>query len=631
MAPGLHPPLSVELDVAEPLAEERFEVRARELDAMEGVLRLAARPVDARRRHEQRPFGPEHTSGLAQEPPLIVHVLDRLECADKVEGVVRERQGENVPLDELDVRPRVLASCVGQRVGRPVDADNLARCRGQVRRPVADTARGVQHLRGFAPPAGKLVTLQVEGQDPRRRPRRLDSLGIAHFLAKYPLLDVAPVQRRLPLERAIVIAVPVTILAIACSSSWSTGLQDIGRPLRAIGLAALVALSMAYARASLRSGRLDRAVAGIAVTFVAIAALSTAWSVEPRHTLAKAIAFGLVLLIAAAVAIGAAGDAEAARRLFWSLLAGAVLVALAGLVVAVASPHDSVQAATRSVGRRYRGIGVNPNTTAMLFAVALPLAVAVWLDARSRRERGLASGAFLLLAGSVVAAGSRGAAAAAVVGLLVLAVAHGCRALPRAVAAGVAVALAVTAILVTAVSAPLSAAEAARAKTLVGNTERYTPNDAEYIVRLTDELGSGGSGSSRNVFDTSGRVEAWRGALRQGDDRPLLGYGFGTEKAVFVDRYRAFEGGVPENSFIGLFLQLGAVGLALFVALLVALTVVAVRFARAGDRTGALALAVLAAAIVLAAVQSYVYAVGNVATLAFWMCAFLPAATRLRE
>jgi O-antigen ligase len=300
-----------------------------------------------------------------------------------------------------------------------------------------------------------------------------------------------------------------------------------------------------------------------------------------------------------------------------------VVVALAGLVVAVASPHDSVQAATRSVGRRYRGIGVNPNTVAMLFAVGVSLSAALWLEEQSRRARALAAGAFLLLAASIVAAGSRGAAAAAVAGLLVLAVAHSRGAVPRAVAAGAAVALAVTAVLVTAVSAPLSEAEAARAKTFpVGSTEKYTPNDAQYIVRLEDELGSGSSGTSRSVFDTSGRLQAWRGALRQGDDRPLLGYGFGTEEAVFVDRYRDFEGGVPESSFIGLFLQLGAFGVAFFLALLAALVAAAMR---AGGRTAAVGLAVLATGIVLAVVQSYAYAVGNVATLGVWMCAFLPA------
>jgi hypothetical protein len=613
--PGLQSPLAVELDLAEALAEESLEIASRELDSMERVIRLAAGPLDSRRRHEQSSVRPEDAHRLAQEAPLVVDVLDRLEGAHDIEYAILERQLQEIAFEEFDVRSCVLGPRVGDRVGRAVDTDHATRAHGQVRRAVADPARGVQHIRGLAPAAGELVALQVEGENSRRRPRRHDPLGVAHVLAKYPLLDVAPVLRRLPLERAILIAVPVTILGIALSSSWSTSLQDTGRPVRALGLAALGVLAAAYALS--RAGRLDRAVGAVAAALTGVAMLSAAWSVEPRHTVAKGLAFGLALLIAAALAKGA--DGEAARRLLWSLLAGAVVVALAGLLVAVVLPHDSVQTATRSVGRRYRGIGVNPNTAAMLFAVGVPIASALWLEARGRRGRALAAGSFLLLGGSIVAAGSRGAAAAAVAGLAVLA-AYG-RA-PRAVAAGAAVALALTAFLITAVSAPLTPAEAAHAKTLVGNTEPYTPNDAEYILRMADEFGADSSASSRSLFDTSGREQAWGGALRQADDRPLLGYGFGTEEKVFVDRYRTFEGGVPENSFIGLFLQLGAIGLAIFVALLAALVVAALRV---GGRIAAVGLAVLATGIVLAVVQSYVYAVGNVATLGVWMCAFLPA------
>jgi O-antigen ligase len=305
-------------------------------------------------------------------------------------------------------------------------------------------------------------------------------------------------------------------------------------------------------------------------------------------------------------------------------LSGAALVAVAGVLVALISPHDAVQAATRSVGRRYRGIGVNPNTDAMLFALALSLCAVLWLEA-GRRGRLAVTALFLLFAGSIVAAGSRGAAAAAVAGLLVLALAYGPARLPRTVIAGAAVALAVTAVFVTAVSAPLTPAQAARAKTLVGNTEPYTPNDAEYILRMSDEIGPGSSGSSRSVFDTSGRLEAWRGAIRQAVDRPLLGYGFGTEEAVFVDRYRAFEGGVPENSYIGVFLQLGVFGLALFLALVTALVAAA---RRCGGQAAAIGLAALATGLVLAVVQSYTYAAGNVATLALWLCVFVAAGSR---
>src|SRR5205823_2347589 len=129
-----------------------------------------------------------------------------------------------------------------------------------------------------------------------------------------------------------------------------------------------------------------------------------------------------------------------------------------------------------------------------------------------------------------------------------------------AAVAGVA-ALALVAIGLGSLPEPLSPPEAAKVKSPSANTERYTPNDAQYHIRLEDELGVPShyqSPAGRSLLGGSGRREAWRGALRQGDGRPVAGYGFGTEESVFVDRYQTFQGGVPENSYLGVYLQLGA-------------------------------------------------------------------------
>src|SRR5207244_2542588 len=88
-------------------------------------------------------------------------------------------------------------------------------------------------------------------------------------------------------------------------------------------------------------------------------------------------------------------------------------------------------------------------------------------------------------------------------------------------------------------------------------------------------------------------------ALKQVEQRPLVGYGFGTEDHVFVDRYYQFEGGLPENAYIGALLQLGVVGLVLTILLLLALGwagVRALRFAPAALRP--LAAACLAVLVV---------------------------------
>ena len=131
----------------------------------------------------------------------------------------------------------------------------------------------------------------------------------------------------------------------------------------------------------------------------------------------------------------------------------------------------------------------------------------------------------------------------------------------------------------------------------------------------------------RHEIGTSGRLQAWEGALHQGDQRPLLGFGFGTEERVFVDRYYTFEGSRPENSYLGLYLQLGAVGLLLLLAgwyILLSAYVAILRGAPAVDRSVASVCAgVVCAGLLLTIVQSYVYSVGNIASVSFWICAFL--------
>src|SRR5581483_4895046 len=114
--------------------------------------------------------------------------------------------------------------------------------------------------------------------------------------------------------------------------------------------------------------------------------------------------------------------------------------------------------------------------------------------------------------------------------------------------------------------------------------------------------------------------------LHQAAQRPVVGYGFGTEDDVFVNRYHLFAGGVPENSYIGIVLQLGAVGLALFLVTLAWWLGRGVRALRGPERLAlAAAGAVTVGALAAAVVQSYVWSVGDIATGTFWIAAFLVA------
>jgi O-antigen ligase len=159
--------------------------------------------------------------------------------------------------------------------------------------------------------------------------------------------------------------------------------------------------------------------------------------------------------------------------------------------------------------------------------------------------------------------------------------------------------------------------------------------DANAVFPLDDDVGrplphQGQLIGSRQAFGSSGRTAAWRGALHQVDQRPVTGYGFGTEQRVFVDRYALFAGGLPENSYIGFLLQLGVVGLISFLALVAVWLgrgVGAYRRLADRDRLTLVACgAVVVAGLVCAIVQSYLTSVGNVATATFWIAAFMLAA-----
>jgi hypothetical protein len=433
--------------------------------------------------------------------------------------------------------------------------------------------------------------------------------------------------RRLPLEEAVLFGIALTILDVAAGSNWSEGVRSVAGPLRWLLLGALCVVSLAYAGTGALD-RLPRLPAYVfAIGLIGVAAASVVWSVAPGLTAQRCISFGSLLVTAGALAFAASGRREAAAQILIAVLAGAAAVAVVGLGILAVNPGNAVQDATPTTPARFRGLGQNPNTVAMLFAVGMP--IAIWLAAtRSGRTRIAASVTFLLLAGSVVASGSRAALVAGFVGAVVpaLAALHGLRA--RAVALALCAAALAGGILIGQIP---DANPTAR-----GSASSYagecTKHDAECFLRLEDDVGRPARGrfqapEGRSFFGSSGRRQAWEGAAEQGAERPLTGYGFGTEGRVFVDRYYSFEGGLPENSFIGIFLQLGAAGAVLLFALLASLVLAAVR-ALAAARVDARALVATCAAVLfvgvgLALSQSYLYAAGNTATLSVWICAFL--------
>jgi O-antigen ligase len=422
--------------------------------------------------------------------------------------------------------------------------------------------------------------------------------------------------------RAIQLVLVATVLNLAFASSINNSFLLLGRHFRFLLLLELALVAGAYRAWRRPRVRLRGAAFPLVGLFVILAMLSAAWSSDPHQTASRSAALLVLVLAGAALADATVGRPEAVRAILAALFVGAVLVALLGLYMLWVSHDQAVQPASTQYPARYRGLGQNPNTVSLLLALATPLALWLWSETRSRRWRIALAAALLFLDGSIVASGSRGAVIAALAGAVVW-LATASLSWPRRlafVAAAAVVFVADVAIMQVPKALPAAPASAH------SGTHRIVRN-AELTNPLSDEIGGSGAPIKRTLFGTSGRAQAWDAALHQAARRPVAGYGFATESEVFVDRYYGFDSSVPENSYIGVLLQLGVVGVVVFVALLLALVVAAFRAVRAppgpGRAVARACASVLAAAAVLGLTQSYLTTVGNLASPLVWLPALL--------
>jgi hypothetical protein len=460
------------------------------------------------------------------------------------------------------------------------------------------------------------------------------------------------------LDVALVGTVVASIVAVALGSSSIAGLVRVGRDLRWVCLAAFALAAFTSYVVSTDRRRLDRAVTIAGLVFVGLVLISTAWSVTPRLTAERALSIAVVLL-----AVGAAVEGGGPKRLEQisdGILIGTALVVALGVPVLLFDRAQAVQSAFENVAPRYRGIGENPNTVSLLAALAVPLAVRHLMVPHRTSARVAITVAFAGLLAQIAFSDSRGALAAAFLGGLIatLLPAPGFRRVVRQTV--VVVGVTVFALVVARVSRPVTTTTATSVpggglvQTLPGGGTTTVPadtggkdgragggkggkggtgpggsasqpvNSSPYNPgRLEDEVGAPSVHVPVGRPFGSGRLQAWVGGARQAAKVPLLGYGFGTEDKVFIDRFYTFQGSRPENSYIGLLLQVGLVGLASVVVLLIATLVAALR--RGRDRwredlvlTGALAASCGGALLMI--VQSYVYSAGNIASLTFWLC-----------
>ena len=442
--------------------------------------------------------------------------------------------------------------------------------------------------------------------------------------------------RRWPLETVTAVVFGATLIAVALGSSSVPEISTIGRPLRWIVLGSLLVAACALAARSPGARAPGRALLLTSTTFVGLAVVSATWSSVPRITLERAVTLGIAFTVAGALAIAVPKEPRLARLLLWAIVGASAATVVAGLVLVAISPGYAIQESTDAYSARFRGLGQNPNTFSMLYALATPAAAWLAFATTSKGWRLAARGSFVLLVVAIVVSGSRGAVLGSTAGLVVVALTalRGRRLVAVLLIVVGGYAFSVWALdaskwnyqpdTITSVTSTVT--PAASTPTDVGNLRPVEP-----IPNDPNEIGRPAPGGAeplalRTVLGSSGRLQAWKGAIRQVMDRPLLGYGFGTEEYVFVDRYYTFQGSRAENGLIGTALQLGLVGLAILASLVImasAQLVPLLRKPHAGSGVATPLAGIVAAGIILTLIQSYPTSVGNVAMLTFWTALFL--------
>ncbi len=436
-------------------------------------------------------------------------------------------------------------------------------------------------------------------------------------------------NRGLGLDQAIPFVLGGAVFAFACGSSAVPGVERVGHSLRWVLLFLLLMLAAAAALRERTRLRISTPVICAAVALGALTLASTAWSVDPRLTFERAATLAVMLVTVALLAHVSADERGGAERIAYGIVYGAVAVALAGLVVLLVRHADAVQPATRDLPERYQGLGQNPNTVPLLLAPCLALTIWLLARAESTRRRAALAAVALLFVGSMIASGSRGSLIAAFAGVGVVVALVPVHARTRLVLGAAVVAAAAASLGIALV--PKSAGAAWKPPHVTtspapGSHPNPGYTNVEGSFPLDSDIGTlliNSKPTSRRLFGLTGRGEAWRGAIYLGNERPVAGYGFGSESLVFVDRWADFVGGLPENSYIGMYLQLGIAGVLALLGLAAAIVLAALRRRERWSVAGPLG--ALTAGLILAFVQSYIYSVGDIATVALWTAGFLAA------
>jgi exopolysaccharide production protein ExoQ len=337
------------------------------------------------------------------------------------------------------------------------------------------------------------------------------------------------------------------------------------------GLAAL----FLYRRFGLRPpGRRPSTLALLAWIFVGYVALSATWS--PYHQMAAVR--GTQLLITAALSYTLATRATTAD--LHRLAHAFVVVVLLSIGIGVA--HNFGR--TPETAHRFNWLYVHPVTAAIYLAIAV-LVVASYLTRRGdpstrRWSTSAYSLALLVLAGALIATGTRGAAIGCAVGLLVLlSTARG----PRGRVEMIVMAIPTLVIVALALSTRI--------------VDFWTRGETEVQLHTLNQ-----------------RTKLWSLAIDAFGERPLFGRGMSASRGLFLEEL-GLGGG--HNAFVNILLEGGIVGLLIFVLLITEMGVrlAALTRVRARRTDAAMLLGILIMLIIDGMTAEMMAAAANVASV----------------